>query len=326
MNTGFSFDRALTYPFKAPHFKSFPWLFGLAYAAIYVALFLVIGLLGWQALAEWVLALQQLENDPDPMPANVLGLIFGGFGKLLPLILIGSVAGWVVWAMFETASQRRYIFGAKFSLGFGGDEVRMMVVGLLWALMSLVIFAIPGVLMFSAFGALLQMDFSGPVDDQTAARFTGTFFGGFGLMFLFSLLYIFIATRLAPCFGLTVKEKEIRFFDAWRVSRGRFWPILGAYVIIVVVVSVLSQIISAIAQMLMMPFLMSLPVDGDVSTEQMAAIFLSPAFIAPMAIIYFALLFVQGLTQHFVGAPAALAARHDPRNDLGDAERVDIFS
>lgn len=326
MNTGFSFDRALTYPFKAPHFKSFPWLFGLAYAAIYVALFLVIGLLGWQALAEWVLALQQLENDPDPMPADVFDLLFGGFGKLMPLILIGSVAGWVVWAMFETASQRRYIFGAKFSLGFGGDEVRMMVVGLLWALMSLVIFAIPGVLMFGAFGALLQMDLNGPMDDQAAARFLGSFFAGFGLMFLFSLLYIFIATRLAPCFGLTVKEKEIRFFDAWRVSRGRFWPILGAYVIIVVVVSVLSQIISAIAQMLMMPFLMNLPVSGGASAEEMAAVFLSPLFIAPMAIIYFALLFVQGLTQHFVGAPAALAARHDPRNDLGDAERVDIFS
>lgn len=326
MNTGFSFDRALTYPFKAPHFKSFPWLFGLAYAAIYVALFLVIGLLGWQALAEWFLALHQLENDPDPMPADVFGVIFGGLGNLVPLILIGSVAGWVVWAMFETASQRRYIFGAKFSLGFGGDEVRMMVVGLLWTLMSLVIFVVPIVLFVNAFGALEGMDPSGELDDETAARFLGTFIPGFISMFLFSLLHIFVATRLAPCFGLTVKEKEIRVFDAWRVSRGRFWPILGAYVIIVVVVSVLSQIISAITQMLMMPFLMSLPVDGDVSAEEMAAIFLSPALIAPLALLYFGLLFVQGLSQHFAGAPAALAARHDPRNDLGDAEQVDVFA
>ena len=326
MTPGFSFDRALTYPFKAPHFKSFPWIYGLAYAAIYVALFLVIGLLGWQALAEWFLALQELENDPNPMPADVFAALFGGFGRLVPLILVASLVGWVVWAMFETASQRRYIFGAKFSLGFGGDEVRIMVVGLLWALMSLVIFVVPIILFVSAFGALAEMDPNGQLDDQTAARFLGTFFAGFGLMFLFSLLYIFIATRLAPCFGLTVKEKEIRFFDAWNVSRGRFWPILGAYVIIVVVVSVFSQIISAIAQMLMMPFLMSLPVGDELPTEEMAAIFLSPAFIAPMALLYFGLMFVQGLTQHFVGAPAALAARHDPRNDLGDAERVDIFS
>lgn len=326
MTPGFSFDRALTYPFKAPHFKSFPWIYGLAYAAIYVALFLVIGLLGWQALAEWFLALQELENDPNPMPADVFAALFGGFGRLVPLILVASLVGWVVWAMFETASQRRYIFGAKFSLGFGGDEVRIMVVGLLWALMSLVIFVVPIILFVSAFGALAEMDPSGQLDDQTAARFLGTFFAGFGLMFLFSLLYIFIATRLAPCFGLTVKEKEIRFFDAWNVSRGRFWPILGAYVIIVVVVSVFSQIISAIAQMLMMPFLMSLPVGDELPTEEMAAIFLSPAFIAPMALLYFGLMFVQGLTQHFVGAPAALAARHDPRNDLGDAERIDIFS
>ncbi|OYW88047.1 MAG: hypothetical protein B7Z22_03260 [Hyphomonas sp. 32-62-5] len=316
----------MTWGCSCPHFKSFPWIYGLAYAAIYVALFLVIGLLGWQALAEWFLALQELENDPNPMPADVFAALFGGFGRLVPLILVASLVGWVVWAMFETASQRRYIFGAKFSLGFGGDEVRIMVVGLLWALMSLVIFVVPIILFVSAFGALAEMDPSGQLDDQTAARFLGTFFAGFGLMFLFSLLYIFIATRLAPCFGLTVKEKEIRFFDAWNVSRGRFWPILGAYVIIVVVVSVFSQIISAIAQMLMMPFLMSLPVGDELPTEEMAAIFLSPAFIAPMALLYFGLMFVQGLTQHFVGAPAALAARHDPRNDLGDAERVDIFS
>lgn len=326
MNTGFSFDRALTYPFKAPHFKSFPWIYGLAYAAIYITLMLVVGLLSWQGIAEWFLAVQQLENNPDPEINEIFGTVFGGFGKLMPVFIAGGLLGWIVWAMFETASQRRYIYGAKFALAFGGDEVRMMVVGLLWGLMSLVIFAIPGTLMFSAFGVLAEMDFSGPMDDQTAARFLGTFFGGFGLMFLFSLVYAFIATRLSPCFGLTLKEKEIRFFDAWKVSRGRFWPILGAYVIIVIVVSVLSQIASMMAQLMMMPLMLSLPQDGNVSTEELAGIFLTPGFIVPMALIYFVLAFVQGLTQHFAAAPAALAARHDPRNDLGEVQRVDAFS
>ena len=326
MNTGFSFDRALTYPFKAPHFGSFPWMFGLSFAAIYVALFLVIGLFSWQSIAEWFLALQQLENDPNPAPEEALGAVFGGLGRLLPLLLVASVLGWVIWAMFEVASQKRYLFGQSFSLGFGGDEVRMMIVGLLWALMSFAIFLIPGVLIFSAFGVLMGADLSGGMDDQTAGRFIGYFFSGFGLMFLFFILYAFIATRLAPCFALTVKEREIRFFDAWTVSRGRFWPILGAYVIIAIVVSVVSQIVSMLAQFMLMPMLMTLPQEGNPPVEELAAVFLSPGFIIPMALIYFVLLFVQGLTQHFVGAPAALAARHDPRNDPSEAERVDVFS
>ena len=145
-------------------------------------------------------------------------------------------------------------------------------------------------------------------------------------MFLLFFVYVFVATRLSPCFGLTVKEREIRFFDAWALSRGRFWPILGAYVIILIVVTVISQIVSAMAQLVMMPLMMTLPASGDVTGGEVAAIFHSPAFLIPMGLIYFVLLFVQGLTQHFAGAPASLAARHDPRNDLAETERVDIFS
>lgn len=326
MNTAFSFDRALTYPYRAPHFGSFPWLYGLAYAAIYLVLFLAIGLLGWQGVAEWFVTLQEIDNDPNPDPETVFAAIFGGLGRIAPLILVTSLASWAIWAMFEVASQKRYLYGEKFSLGFGGDELRMMVVGLLWGLMSLAIFLIPGVLMFSSIGILMGTDLNTPPDDATLGRFVASFFTAFGLMFLFFFVYAFFATRLSPCFGLTVKEKEIRFFDAWQVSRGRFWPLLGAYVIIVVVVGVLSQIVSSIAQMIMMPVLMSLPTDGDMPIEEAGAIFLSPGFLVPMALVYFVLLFVQGLTQHFGGAPAALAARHDPRNDLGDTERVDIFS
>lgn len=326
MNTSFSFDRALTYPFKAPHFKSFPWLFGLSYAGILLVLFLAIGLLSWQGIAEWFLAVQQIENDPDPDPERAFSVIFGGLAQLMPLIGIASLLSWVVWAMFEVASQKRYLFGERFSLGFGGDELRMMVVGLLWAVMSLVIFLVPGILMFTAVGVVLAADLSGPMDDQTAGRFMAYFFSGFGLMFLFFFVYAFVATRLAPCFALTVKEKEIRFFDAWRVSRGRFWPILGAYLIIAIVVSILSQMVSMLAQFVLMPFLLTLPVEDNLPSEELAAIFLTPAFIIPMAVIYFMILFVQGLTQHFVGAPAALAARHDPRNDAGEVQRIDVFS
>lgn len=325
MNTGFSFDRALTYPFKAPHFRSFPWIYGLAYAAIYVTLFLVIGLIGWQSLAEWFLAVQQLENNSNPVPEEVFALMFGGLGKLMPLILVASLLGWVVWAVFEVASQKRYLFGETFSLGFGGDELRMMVVGLLWGLMSAVIFLIPGILIFSAFGILMGTGVDG-MDDRTAGRFIAFFFSGFGLMLLFFLLYVFIATRLSPCFALTVKEKGIRFLDAWTVSRGRFWPILGAYVIIAIVVSILSQAVSMLGQFMMMPILMTLPQEGDVPVEELSGIFLSAGFLIPMALIYFMMLFAQGLTQHFVGAPASLAAVHDPRNDPAEAERVDVFS
>ena len=57
MPNGFSFDRALTYPYKAPHLRSFPWIYGLSYAAIYMVLLVGIGLLGWRGVADWFLTM-----------------------------------------------------------------------------------------------------------------------------------------------------------------------------------------------------------------------------------------------------------------------------
>ncbi|MFN7163177.1 MAG: hypothetical protein ACK4P2_00010 [Hyphomonas sp.] len=324
--SGFSFERALSYPFTAPHLGSFPWLFGAAYAAALIAMLAVIGLFGWRDFAAWVQAIEALEAAGEPSPADVIGLIFGGMSPVLTWGAVAGLGSWVIWAMFETASQRRYIFGRRFSLGFGADELRMMVVGLLWGLMGFVIFFLPVILIFfSTFGLILSAEFE--ADPEAAApQIIATVFGMFGLMVLLGPLYIFFATRLAPCFGMTLKEGRIVFFDAWGASRGRFWPIFGAYVILVICAGMISQVISGVMQVMMMPALMAIPSDAGASMEDVQAVLLSPGFLIPMGLLYFLMFFMQGLTQHVAGAPAALAARHDPRNDMDDAARVDSFS
>jgi len=327
MKTGFSFDRALSYPFNAPHVRSFPWLFGLAYAAVLTAMLALIGLFGWRDLVGWMQAIEALEaSGADPSPAEVFGLIFGAMSPLFVWGGVATLGSWIIWAMFETASQRRYIFGRSFSLGFGADELRMMVVGLLWGLMGLVIFILPILLIFfGAFGVMLSAEFQ--ADPEAAApQIIATVFSMFGLMLLLLPLYIFFATRLSPCFGMTVKEGRIVFLGAWGASRGRFWPILGAYVILVIAGSVLSQIISGMMQVVMMPAFMSIPSGPDAAMDDVLAVLMSPAFLIPMGLLYFLMFFMQGLMQHVAGAPAALAARHDPRNDMDDAERVHTFS
>ena len=318
MIRGFTFERALSWPFTAAHAATFPWIFGAAYALVLILLYGLIGLLAADDFVNWFTALEAADasNDPDEQMA----LAFGGFARLLPWGLLGGLASWIIWAMFETASQRRYIRDEPFSLGFGADEARMMVVGLLWFLMGLVVIGLPMLLIMGATFYQLLTDplgfEAGANSQQVALQIFGSFVA---LLFVFPL-YVFLATRLAPSFGLTVQAKRIRFFDAWNVSRGRFWPILGAFVILAVAGNIIGQVLSGIVQTLMTPVLMDLAngADGD----DLRTVILSPRFMVPMSIYGFVILFLQGLIQHICGGSAAFAVRHDPRGGGEEQARV----
>lgn len=321
MIRGFTFERALSWPFTAPHAASFPWIFGAAYAAV---LTLAYGIIGWLSAGDvtaWMngIALIDATIEPDAQFSAVLS----SFGRLVPWIALSALAGWALWAMFETASQRRYIRGEGFSLGFGADELRMMAVGLCWVLLGLVLMALPMLLiMGSALGGLASGTLS---NRQVEETMIGVVFGAMGLMLLILPLYVFFATRLAPCFSLTVMRKQICFFDAWNVSRGRFWPIFGAYVILAIAGSIIAQVIGGIAQAILMPSVVNIAQAAETGAD-IRSLILSPQFIVPLGVYGFIALFLQGVMQHAVGGPAAFATRHDPRGGVEEAGKVDVFS
>jgi len=322
MIKGFTFERALSWPFSAPHVSTFPWFFGLAYAAVFSLVAAVIGFAAADDFIAWGRGIEALENETDA--DLILGGLFGAMVPLLPWFGLSMLAFWVVWAMFETASQRRYIRGETFSLGFGADEARMMVVGLYWTLFTLVVWAVPFLMIFGGVWAAIDGASQGLTDEEVGQRIVAPMFGATGLFLLLTPLYVFFATRLAPCFALTVRTREIRFLDAWNVSRGRFWPILGAYLILSVAGSLLAQVIGGIAQLGMMPAFMGMVQDADAGGD-VTAHMLSPGFLFPVGLYVFVLMFLQGVLQHAVGAPAAFAVRHDPRGGIEQENQLEAF-
>lgn len=321
MIRGFTFERALGWPFTAAHVATFPWFFGAVYAAVFALVYAVVGFLAADDFTYWIGVLEAAEavnNDEAQM-----AMVWGGFGRLVPWGILMGLASWVIWAMFETASQRRYIWDKRFTLGFGADEARMMVVGLLWTLMGLAVMGLP---MFLIMGQTFYTLFTDPsqLDTPAATRQLGwQILGSFLVLLVFFPVYVFLATRLAPSFGLTVREKRIRFLDAWNVSRGRFWPIFGAFVILSFSGSILGQVISGIAQMLVMPSLTN--VGNAADSSGLRAVIFSPGFLVPMGIYGFIVLFLQGLLQHVVGGPAAFAVRHDPRGGIEAQAQIGAF-
>ena len=327
MNKGFTFDGALMFPFRAAHVRTFPWFFALTFATVCtvltgLAMYLVKDSIF--AFFDRITALAESDvTSEEEAVRDVFATMFSMFADMIPLMILGTLVSWIVWAMFETATQRRYIRDEPFSLGFGVDEIRMMGTGFFWFLLQAVMFLIPMLAAFSVFGSLVSfMDGRITEEEFTRASIGTAMVAPLSMLVLFPL-YVFFATRFSPCFGLTVKDRKIAFLDAWAVSRGRFWPILGAYVIIALVGGMAAGAVASIAQMALMPAMMSSDfISADVPDFRAL---LTPGFVVAMLFYSFVRYFMSGLLMHFAEGPAAFAARNDPRGSVDDALRVSEF-
>lgn len=327
MQSRFSFDGALMFAFRAPHVRSFPWIFSAAFAGVFTAFLLLVMLLASGDARDVISAFEALDQAgfDDDDPRALISLVLSAFEPLIGWGVFAMLGSWVIWAVFESASQRRYIRDEGFSLGFGGDELRMMGVGFCWAVVQTVFTVLPVMMIFGSIMGVFDLIESGASEDEIARSIIGPIFGALGVWFLLFLVYIFFATRLAPCFALTIKDRQFRFLDAWNVSRGRFWPILGAYVIITIVGGIVVSIAEQILEFGLIGVLT--PALGDAQTgEDFLSVFMSGSVLVVLAVYFLIRLFLSGLLMHVAGGPAALAARHDPRGGVDDALQADIFN
>lgn len=319
----FSFESAIGWVFKAPHANPFIWQFAIAYGLVVTGLSALGLSLIRDVLQNTFDKIVALENS-NADDAVVMEAIFGMMRDTLPYVGLAVLVFWVVWSIFQTASLRRLVWGQNFSLGFGRDELNIMVVSFLNFLLSLAFFAIPGFIIWGAISEMINGDYIGLSDDEVFEMMAGSLLGGFGVLFLAFPFYVFVATRIAPCFGLTMKEGEVRFFDAWNVSRGRFWPILGAYLILAICIGIAVSVVDNILQFAMMPALIS-GFENASDPEDILGVIFSGSSLIVLSIYIFLSQVMAALQMHAIHAPAAYAARHDPRGGIADDQRVAVF-
>jgi hypothetical protein len=323
--TGFSFEGALSNAFRAAHFRTFPWIFAATNALVVTLFMVIVGYLSKDAILAFIESIEALENasiDEDD-PGAVLALVFGTLTPLIPWAIVVSAGSWVLWAMFEAASQRRYVRDERFSLRLGSDELRMMAVGLFWWFLALACFGLPALSVWNGVINIVQLAAGGMSENELGRRMVPVIFGGMGFMMLAFPVYVFFATRLSPCFAMTIKDRKIVFFDAWNVSRGRFWPILGAFLIIAFAGVIVSGILDQVLQFGFAGFMSGFA--NAQSGEEVMQLIFSATFLVPIGLYIFVSVFISALQQHFNGAPAAFAARHDPRGGVDDTARMAVF-
>jgi hypothetical protein len=160
----------------------------------------------------------------------MLGAIAGALLVVVPIVI-------VVGSMLNAAVNRVVLRPTEKSPGFlrlGMDEVRVFLAQLILGVLFLMVLAVIG------------------VGVSVLGRFNGWlgFFGGLAA----AALVIFLAVRLSLAIPLTFASRHLDLFGSFALTKGRFWPILGAYalaficylglaIVFVIVVSVVGGVI-----------------------------------------------------------------------------------
>ncbi|MDP1633021.1 MAG: hypothetical protein Q8L66_16525 [Caulobacter sp.] len=180
-----------------------------------------------------LMALQAMNGQVNPDPDVVmqmlkpLGLIYLAF---IPLTLIYYV---VIYAAVNRVIQRPgdSAFGY---LRLGGDELRQLAVMIGLALVMLFVYLI------GAVGVVLIAVAVGAVNKGLA-----TLAGILATLALVAGL-VFISVRLSLASAQTFDTGKINLFGSWRLTRGRVWPMLGAYILTLILTVVVYSALFAI--------------------------------------------------------------------------------
>lgn len=310
----FSFDGALMHFRRTPAPGGFFWKFLIAYGVLYTlagaAIFALIGP-GYLRLIQ--MGMESPNGDLPPEEVwSVLGPILGGYALATPVFLM-------VWAMLEAAVQRRYTRLEGFRLGLGGDEFRLAAVALLYFVLFIGLYIASAIVIGIPFAIIAA----------AAAGGGGEAMGIVGGLLAFVLViavicfWIFVLVRLSPAAAMTIRDRKIHFFGAWGASKGRFWPLFGAFLIVMVVSAIAGQVL----QMILMFGLMGavIPQMDALESGDFSGLLSSPALWISGLLMLIGYVVVYAGT-HFIGAGIpAHAANTDPRGG-GLASHGDTFN
>jgi len=270
-----------------------------------VANFIISVIMALALIAMFGPMLAELEavNASSDDPRQALAM----FEKLAPLYALVLPAGLIVIAVWSGAVYRAVLRPADnrfWYLRLGGDELRLTLLMLIYVVLAIgftfVLTLVAGLL---SAGALA---IGGPVGALISA-----IIGLIGIG-----VFIWVAVRLSLSGPATFAERHIRVFESWILTRGVFWPLLGAYVLslaLVIVVMLLALVIyAAIA---------AITLGGDLS--QIGKVFQPDTsslatYFTPAMLIYLVFGAFLGAVQNAViYAPPAVAYRelHGPVED-----------
>lgn len=238
--------------------------------------------------------------NPSPDPAAAMESL----GAVAPLYLLFISVGLVVGAMIAAAVFRLVLDpedSVRHPVQFGREEARLIVLALAYTLLF-------------TLAVVVAVLVGGVVAGIAAAAGASPAVGGLiGFALMGGLLYVSVRMSLGPV--ITFSEGRIAIFDSWAMTRGLFWPILGAYVLAAIAILIfylLSAVLAAALGALLAGG--DLKAVGRVMNPDMTSLraFFSPGQV--LMIVFGA--FMSAVYNAVMSAPAAVIYREIRRRGL----------
>lgn len=218
---------------------------------IFLGLFLLLAIF----LGGAIMSLAQLGAGQEPSTEQVLALMMGVLPAMLlilPLMLIYSsvmVAG--VNRVVLRPEERGFYF-----LRLGADEMRLAVVIFVQGLASFGVNMIGNMFELAArAGSLVNSE--------------GASLGATLLAVVFQLataaVMVFLTIRFSLARSQSFERRQINIFGTWSLTRGRFWPMFGAYLLAGVLVAMMYILVVVLLVAAALPMIGNLTAIDDIS-------------------------------------------------------------
>ncbi|MHB8529859.1 MAG: hypothetical protein ACYC8V_10160 [Caulobacteraceae bacterium] len=164
-------------------------------------------------------------------PAEVFGLI----AQIAPMYLLSLAFFLVVYAVVLAAMNRAVMRPNDDDFGYlrlGGDEVRQFLLLVLTTLVmaaAYVVAVVAAGLIGTAAGAIYGLAAGGAVQARAVLMVAV-------MAVVVVAAMAALAVRLSLASPMTFASGRVALFGAWRLSRGRFWPILRTYLLVALMV------------------------------------------------------------------------------------------
>lgn len=218
------------------------WLRTTLCAGLLITLIYVIGaFLLIPSFTSFITVVTAMEGNPETAEFPVE--FFTAYFRFLALCMVIGLFASGVMAASEAALHRKYQRGedgGRFPLRIGMDEVFVFLLQIIVGLIAGAVFFV-GYILIAILMLLVAVS-------AEAAPILAVIFGllCFVIFIAMFLAMTYVAVRLSPASAMTVRDKEFRLFEAWKVTKDRVWPMIGSYIIVYLIGGFVINIIMGI--------------------------------------------------------------------------------